>query len=243
MDPTLTVLLFSSLAAASATLGAIPLALRDRAPVRWIGWANAMAGGLMLGAAYALSDTGLERAPVQSALGALAGILFSAWTHRVSGTEELDLNRLDETDPVYGYKVLLVNTLHSASEGVAIGIAMVASLPFGIFVALAIAVHNIPEGTILCEVLRSGGVRLREAASLAVATNVSQILLAVVTFAVVSAAPGLLPAVLGFAIGALVYLVLVELLPESYRQAGPTTIAIVTTVAIGMLVLLHGVLS
>jgi ZIP family zinc transporter len=167
------------------------------------------------------------------------GVLFIFWTHRASATEDLDLNRLEETDPVYGYQVLLIAALHSASEGVAIGVAMVASVPFGIFMALAIGLHNIPEGTILCAVLRSRGVRLGEATWLAVASNVSQVLLAVVTYSVVVAAPGLLAGALGLAIGALVYLVFVELLPESYREAGPTSIALVTTVAIGALVLLR----
>jgi zinc transporter ZupT len=44
--------------------------------------------------------------------------------------------------------------------------------------------------------------------------------------------------VLGFAAGALVYLVMAELLPECYRQAGPTSIALVTIVAMGIVVLL-----
>lgn len=240
MDPILTVLLFSSLAAAAALLGVLPLAGRQQMPVHWIGWANATAAGLMLGAAYALSETGFELRPVETALGALLGIGFSAWTHQVSGTENLDLNSLSGTDTPYGYKILLINCLHSASEGVAIGIAMAASLPFGIFVALAMAAHNIPEAAILWAVLRNRGVRLSHGAGLAVLTNGSQVLLAVATFGVVTAAPVLVPAVLGFALGALVYLALVELLPESYREAGHTSIAIVTTVAVSIVVLLHG---
>lgn len=238
MDPILLVLLYSALAAGAAALGPLPLIGRQRAPLRWIGWSNAMAAGLMLGAAYALSATDDSGRPLTIALGALAGIAFSYATHRASGTEDLDLNRLDEAEPTYGYKVFLTGTLHSASEGVAIGAAMLVSLPFGIFMALAIAVHNIPESTVLCEVLRAQGLELRQGTGLAVAANVTQVLLSVAVFAIVSAVPGLLPAVLGFAVGALVYLVLVELVPESYREAGPTTIAVVVTVALGMLVLL-----
>jgi zinc transporter ZupT len=91
-------------------------------------------------------------------------------------------------------------------------------------------------------VLTRRGVRLTGAAGLAVAAKASQVLLAVTTFAGVSAAPAAQPWVLGFAVGALVDLVLVELLPESYRQAGPTSIALVTSVAMGILVLLEGVI-
>ncbi len=243
MDPVLTVLLYSTLAAVAAGLGALPLIGRTEVPAPWIGWANAIAGGLMLGSAHALSGAGVELGAFAAALGALAGIGFTYGTHLASGTEDLDLNRLAESDPTYGAKVLLTSFLHSASEGVAIGVAMVIHLPFGIFMALAIAVHNIPEATILCAVLRGRGVRLLPAAALAVAMDLGQILLAVTSFAVLSAAPGAVPAVIGFAVGTLIYLVLVELLPESYREAGPTTIAVLTSLAMGALILLHGGLS
>jgi zinc transporter ZupT len=116
---------------------------------------------------------------------------------------------------------------------------MAMSLSFGILMALALAVHNIPEATILAAVVTNRGVRLRNAALLAVAANVNQILLAVLSFVLVTAAPSLLPWALGFAVGALLYLVMVELLPESYREAGHTSIALVTVVAMGMVVLLR----
>lgn len=192
----------------------------------------------MLGAAYALMIGGLPRIPWTGVLGALLGAIFVNRVHIASGTADLDLNRLGETPPEYGYQVLLVHILHAAAEGVAIGVAMTVSLPFGVFMALAIAVHNVPEGMVLAAILTARGVRVRDAAMLAVATNVSQVLLAIVVFALTAAAPALLPWTLGFAVGALVYLVMAELLPECYRQAGRTSIALVTIVAMGIVILL-----
>lgn len=242
MDPILTVLAFSALAAAAGGLGAVPLIGRDDLPAKWIGWANALASGLMLGAAYVLSTAETSGSPLAAAAGAVLGILFIHATHAVAGTAELDLNRLREPDPTYGYQVLLVGSLHGAAEGVAIGVAMAVDLPFGILMALAIAVHNVPEGMILAAVLKSRGARQRDAVGLAVATNVGQVLLAVVTLAVVIAAPAALPWAVGFAVGGLIYLVLLELLPESYREVGATSIALLTLVAIGVVVLLQGTL-
>jgi zinc transporter ZupT len=240
MDSTLLVLALSSFAALAAALGVLPHLGRSRLPTVWIGWANAVASGMMLGAAYLLSTIQVGGAPVQFALGAVIGAAFILWTHRAAGTQNLDLNRLQETDPAYGYQILLINGLHSASEGVAIGAAMIVDLQFGIFVALAIALHNIPEATVLSAILRGRGVLLREAAGLAVAANVGQILLAVTVHAVVTAAPPALPWAVGFSVGALVQLVLLELLPESYREAGQTSIAVATVVALGVVVLLEG---
>ncbi len=241
MDLTLIVLLYASIAAGMAALGPLPLVFRPRPPAFWMGWANALAAGLMLGAAYTLMVAGFDHSPAVGAAGAVLGVAFVYFTHAASKTADLDLNRIGETSADYGYKVMLINTLHAAPEGVAIGVAMVVSVPFGVFMALAIAVHNVPEGTVLSAILTSRGVGHWESAGLAVVTNVSQILLAVFTYAIVQAAPSTLQWALGFAVGSLVYLVMVELLPESYRQAGPTTIALVTILSMGMVVLLVGI--
>lgn len=237
-DPTLAVLLYSGLALLSAGFGAIPVAFRQRLPRSWLGWANAVAAGLMLGVAYILMAAGLPRMPAVGAAGALLGIAFLYWTHGVAGTQELDLDRLGDPAPDYGYRLLLVNTLHAAPEGIAIGVAMTLSPSLGVFMALAIAVHNVPEAAVLAAVLKSRGLTLFQAAGAAMATRISQVLFAVTTFAVVVAAPALAPWALGVAVGALLYLVMAELLPHSYRQAGHTGIALVAIVAMGMVVLL-----
>lgn len=243
MDPTLTVLLYASLAAAVSALGVLPLLGRERVSAVALGWGNAVAAGFMLGAAYLCMAAGLPRNPFVVAAGAALGVGFVFLTHVASGVEELDLNHLEQSDPLYVYKVMVFNWLHSASEGVAIGAAMAVSLPLGIFVALAMALHNVPEATALAAALRAQRVRLAHAASLGIVANTSQVLLAVAAFAIVRAAPGALPWALGFAMGALIYLVLAELLPQSYRQAGHTTIAAVTLLAMAIVVLLGGVLN
>lgn len=240
MDPVPAVLLLSAIAAATSTTGVLPLVRRPHVPLIAIGWAHALAGGAMLGMAFLLVTASGDRNLDVTALGALLGIAFVRFTHMASGTEDLDLDRVDDTSKAYGYRVMLVNALHSASEGVAIGAAAMVSLPFGVFAALAMAVHNVPEATALSAVLRVHGVRLPHAAGLAFVSNVPQILMAVVAVALIQAAPPLLPWALGFAFGALVYLVLAEHLPESYRKAGHTTIALVTIVAMGIVVLIGG---
>lgn len=206
---------------------------------RLLGWANALAAGLMLGVAFALGVVeGVEAVP--TAIGALGGLLLVAGTHRAVGADRLDLNRLDDAPSAYGYQVALVQTLHAGAEGVAIGAAMAAGVPFGLFTAATMAVHNVPEATVLAAVQRARGLRLRTAAPLAVAVNLPQALVGVATWAVVEAAPATLPWALGLAAGMLINLVMVELLPESYREAGHTSIAVVTSVAMSAVALLTG---
>ena len=114
--------------------------------------------------------------------------------------------------------MLLVASVHSTVEGAAIGAAMASSVTLGLIVAVALALHNVPEGTLLAAVFRSRGVSLPRAAALAVVSNFGLVLMAVATFAVIQAMPEMLPWALGFSAGALIYLVMADLLPESYLR-------------------------
>lgn len=238
LDPVLVVLICASLAAFTAALGVVPHALAGRLPLPVLGWANAVAAGMMLGVAYSLFALELEGGALTGAAGAVIGVFFVRLAHVGAGTEDLDLNGLEDLSPAYGYQIVLVNTLHAAYEGIAIGVAMLVSVPFGISMAAALAVHNVPEAMILAAVVTGRGLSLPKTAALAVATNLNQVLLAVATFTVVGALPTLFPWALGFAVGALIYLVLAELLPESYREAGHTSIAVVTLIAMGVVLVL-----
>ncbi|HSH75333.1 MAG TPA: ZIP family metal transporter [Longimicrobiales bacterium] len=234
-------LAFSGLAALAASLGAVPQAVGAPPSRTVIGWANALAGGMMLGVAYALLTQGLGDGPLAGGLGALLGTAFVRGTHAAAGTGELDLESLEPASPGGGYKAVLVDALHAADEGVAIGVAMAVSMPLGIAMAVTLALHNVPEAMVLTSALTRLGLRPRQSAALAVAVNVNQVLLAVLAFSLVALWPFLLPTIAGFAVGALVYRTLVELLPESYAQAGRTSIAVVTLLAMGVVLLLVGV--
>lgn len=243
MEPVLLVLAYSVAATLLAAVGGVPLLTRDRVPVQWLGWSNAAAAGTMLGAAYLLAASGISGRALALGAGALLGIGFVWWTHAVSGTGDLDLNVQGGSPAGYGSDVLLVSALHSGAEGVAIGAAMAADAVLGVWVAAAIGLHNIPEATLLASVFRSRGEPAARATLLAIVGNSPIVPLAVSTFAVVDAAPVALPWALGFASGALIYLVTVDLLPESYRQAGATSIAMITLLAMGLVATVRGVLQ
>jgi zinc transporter ZupT len=148
-----------------------------------------------------------------------------------------------------GFKVLLQYALHSAAEGLAIGIAMVLERRLGIFLALALAVHNVAESMALTEILRrrwpmgaaggGGGMTVSEAAGLCVVAKSTQPVLALAAFALAPVMTGLLPSALGFASGCLVFLVLTELLPASYRRASKLPVGVLVSVAAGALLLLE----
>lgn len=239
-EPLVTVLTFSAAAAATAILGILPQTAGRRVALPLFGWANALASGLMLGVAYTLLTEGLRIGLVEGGSGALLGIAFVRATHAVTGTAEIEPAHRYDAPAAPSYRVFLAHTLHAAHEGIAIGAAMSLSLPLGIAMAVTLAVHNVPEAMVLIRALLARGSTTYRAATMAVASNLNQVLLAGASFLLIGAAPAVLPWVIGFAVGAFIYLVLVELLAESYQQAGHTSIALVTLTAMGTVVLLTG---
>lgn len=244
--PVLNVLLYSSVAAAFAGLGVIPF-IGGRSPRRlWIGVAYAGAGGMMLGSAHLLMTEGVAKDAWFSTGGVAAGVIYSVLVRALAAIDELD--EVDDSGgkaspvrrgPAYGYKIFMQGSLHSGAEGIAIGVAMLLNLRVGIFMALVFALHNIAEGMVLTDTLRTQGLTLRRCAALAVIAKLTQPLMALVVFALHPLLEPLLPIALGFSAGALSFLVLTDLLPASYRRAGQMFIAVTVSVLAAAVVLLE----
>jgi len=128
-------------------------------------------------------------------------------------------------DAVKALLIVAVMTVHSVAEGVGVGAAFGGGETLGILIAVAIAVHNIPEGLAISLVLVPRGTSVHGAAGWSIFSSLPQPLLAVPAFLFVDAFEGVLPAALGFAAGAMVWMVARELLPEALGQASARAVA------------------
>jgi zinc transporter ZupT len=200
---------------------------RAGAAERAIAWANASAAGLMLGIAYAVLTAGTALVPLGGTLGAAVGV---GLIHLLGTRARTSL----------AHRAVVASALHSAAEGIAIGAAAALAPAFGLFLVLTFAVHNVSEGAVLGSTLSVRGRSAWSIARAATLARTGQPALAAVTLLVLRGAPVLQPWALGIAAGALVYLVLAELLPSSYRFTGRTSIAVVVSVAAGIVALLGG---
>ncbi|HEU5263793.1 MAG TPA: ZIP family metal transporter [Gaiellaceae bacterium] len=110
-------------------------------------------------------------------------------------------------------------TIHNVPEGMAVGVAFAAGGPeLGIPIALAIGIQNVPEGFAAAAPLLAAGTRRGSAVGIATLTGAVEPPAALIAFAAFGVASVLLPFGLAFAAGAMLYVVVDELVPESHAR-------------------------
>jgi zinc transporter ZupT len=149
----------------------------------------------------------------------VTGALFIAVTRRLlAGRDELQLGRLRAVDAKKAILIVTVMTVHSFSEGVGVGVSYGGGAKLGIFITIAIAIHNIPEGLAISLVLVPRGARVLAAAGWSIFSSLPQPLVAPFAYVFVEQFRPLLAAGLGFAGGAMAWLVFTELLPDARAE-------------------------
>jgi zinc transporter ZupT len=238
MNDVLVVFLYALLTAIATGLGAIPFMFVREVSQRFAAYSAAIAGGLMLGASFGLVDEGTAYGRGATLIGALIGVAFIMVTQRLLGDQD-GQDLVFEAARGEGAKkmllILIVMTVHSFAEGIAVGVSFGGGVTLGAVITIAIALHNIPEGVAISAVLRPQGVSLARCAGWSVFSSLPQPLMAVPAFLFVETFRAALPYGLGFAAGAMIFMVLVELLPEAYEHGDRAQVATLATAsAVGM---------
>jgi len=223
-------------ASVACGLGVLPLFIPRLDPKKHIGIGYGVAGGLMFSASvYSLIGPALKMnqfdfqdmafmdvGPVL--LGMLAGAGFLSVSEFYLGRYE---SRQEEAfftrwGGRVGLLVFLAMTVHSIPEGVAVGTGYTAgeverelAAGLGTYVAVAIGIHNIPEGLAVAIPLRSAGASLPCCFTAAFLTSLPQPLAAVPAVLLAWFFRPLMPFLMGFAAGAMIFLVILELIPEA----------------------------
>ena len=112
----------------------------------------------------------------------------------------------------------------------------------GATIALAIAIHNIPEGLAVAIPLRAKGASLFRCFSMAFLTSLPQPIAAVPAAALVWFFEPLMVPFLGFAAGAMIFLVVLELLPDALQRRTPLETAWSFVVGFCLMILVQVIL-
>jgi len=232
----LAVFVAATLTALATGLGALPFAVVRRPTRAWLGVANSIAAGAMLGASAGLAWEGLRAGHWRTALGAAAGAAFIAVTTRVlESRKDVHVAGLERADAMRMLLIVGVMTVHSVTEGVGVGVSFGDGRALGTLITVAIAVHNIPEGLAISLVLVPRGVSVLRAAGWSVFSSLPQPLMALPAFLFVEAFEPLLPAGLGFAAGAMAWMAVFQLVPEALAETRARSVVAVAAVAAGLM--------
>lgn len=226
------VFLYALITALATGLGALPFAFLASVSTKVVAYANALAAGLMLGASFGLVSAGTEYGSVQTVSGGFLGVVFILATQRWLSGRDVEFGGIRGVGARQMILILVVMTVHSFSEGVAVGVSFGGGTALATVITIAIAVHNIPEGLAISAVLRPQGMSVLRCAGWSIFSSLPQPLMAVPAFWFVEQVRPALPWGLGFAAGAMVFMVLVELLPEAYDQGPKPSVAVLASVSI-----------
>ena len=183
---------------------------------------------------------------IPAALGFLAGMIcllgldtLTAWLYKKTRLGENGQTGLSRTS-----MLILAVTLHNLPEGMAVGVILAGAMLYensitmagALTFALGIAIQNIPEGAIISMPFRSGGYGKGRSFGYGVLSGIVEPIGAVLTILLADLIIQVLPYLLSFAAGAMIYVVIKELIPEC--QEGKSGIMGTLGVAFGFVLMM-----
>lgn len=183
---------------------------------------------------------------VPAAIGFMFGILFLLILDTLIPHLHLDSDKQEGIKAKLKKTTMMVLavTLHNIPEGMAVGVTFAGALignagitMAGSFVlAIGIAIQNFPEGAIISMPLKSEGMSKGKAFLYGTLSGIVEPIGAIITICLTNLVVPILPYLLSFAAGAMIYVVVEELIPES--QAGEHSNIGTIGVAIGFVIMM-----
>ena len=183
---------------------------------------------------------------IPAAVGFLLGIIFLLVLDSLIPHLHLDSDKPEGLKAKLKKTTMMIFavTLHNIPEGMAVGVAFAGALAenagitmsAAIALAIGIAIQNFPEGAIISMPLKSEGMSKTKAFVYGTLSGVVEPIAAFITILLTSVVTQILPYLLSFAAGAMIYVVVEELIPES--QSGEHSNIGTIGVAIGFVLMM-----
>ncbi len=157
---------------------------------------------------------------IPASFGFILGIIFLIWIKKLACKFSIDHSRGNLN--MLAFSV----TLHNIPEGMAVGVCFAGvlsgnakvALIEALILALGIAIQNIPEGAIISFPLKMKGKSKTKAFICGMSSGIVEPLFAFITIIFLNIVVPLLPYLLSFAAGAMIYVVVEELIPEMHVE-------------------------
>lgn len=243
-SPITWVFIAALITAVATGFGAIPFFFAKEFSPKFLGSANALAAGLMIAASFNLMAEGVAEDAMMTSIGVLIGLVFIVLSAMfLERHEDVQFAHIDKLEGRKMLLILAVMTVHSFTEGIGVGVSFGRSESFGSLISAAIALHNIPEGLAISLVMVPRGVSALQAMGWSIFSSLPQPLMAVPAFLFVETFSQYLPAGLGFAGGAMIWMAVSEILPDAAKEISWNRIAIIVVLSLIGMILFQDLLS
>lgn len=195
-----------------------------------------LASGVMIAASvWSLLIPSMEMAEAQgvtswipSAVGFVIGVIFLLSLdyivpHKHNGMEnpEGPKSKLDKNT-----KLFLAVTLHNIPEGMAVGVlfasilsgSTIVTITSALILSIGIAIQNFPEGAIISIPLKMSGKAKMKSFGYGVVSGIVEPIAAILTLLLTYIVAPILPYLLSFAAGAMIFVVVEELIPDAHNS-------------------------
>ncbi len=243
-DPILQAFIATSFTWAITALGAAGVFLARNIPQKVMDGMLGFAGGVMIAASYwsllapaiEMSEGGTIPSWTPAVVGFLLGGIFLRLSDRLLPHLHIGFSPEEAEGPKTSWRrttlLIMAITIHNFPEGLAIGVAfgaVAAGLPSAtlagaIALAIGIGIQNFPEGLAVSMPLRREGLSRWKSFFYGQLSATVEPIAGVLGAAAVLISQPLLPYALSFAAGAMIFVVVEEVVPESQRQ-GNTDLA------------------
>ena len=189
------------------------------AAVRFSSPITSFAAGVMLAAAVSgLIEPAFASGRGVDILCALGGV-FAGSASLYLTERYIPLGKCDTGGVRSAILFAIAIAIHNLPEGIAAGVGFGSDrIDEALAIAVGIALHNIPEGMIVIAPMLSAGVSPLRTFLFAAAGGAAEVLGTLLGYFAVSAAEALLPFALSFAGGTMLYVIASEMIPESQRD-------------------------
>jgi len=204
-------------------IGGVLLLLKEKFALKISHYLSAFAAGALLATAFFdllpesfehMEELGVDlNIPLWALIGILAFFLLERFIHHHHGH-----GKNEQEKKAVVPLVILGDTMHNFTDGVAIAATFLISIPLGIVTSLAVAAHEIPQEIGDFGLLLNRGMKKESVLLINLYSSLAALAGAILTYIYKDSLEGFLPLILSITAGFFIYIALANLVPEIHNR-------------------------
>lgn len=216
------IIIFTLIGSVVSLIGGVLLLLKEKFALKISHFLTSFAAGALLSTAFFdlipeaykhIEELGVEiNIPLWTLIGILSFFLIERFIHHHHSHTEAEDKK--STIPL----VIIGDTVHNFTDGVAIAATFLISIPLGIVTSLAVAAHEIPQEIGDFGLMLNKGMKRKRVLLVNIYSSLAAMIGAILTYIYKDKIEGFLPIILALTSGFFIYIALANLIPEIHSR-------------------------